>query len=141
MFRKLKTSDVNEALKKVPMFEACSDDELQQIMGLTSEAAVHDGQVLCREGDRGHEFFVLMDCSATLTSADGRTVDLGPGDFFGELALLDDGPRTMTATMTSEGHVLVMTGTEFRSLLRSAPGIAVNMLAVLAARLRASEAG
>lgn len=139
MLRKLKTSDKAEALKKIPLFAGCTQTELQQILGLVSESSVKAGQILCGQGDVGREFFVLMDGTATVTSTEAGHADLGPGDFFGELALLNDGPRSHTVTMTSDGQVLVMTGTEFRSLLRVAPGIAVWMLGVLADRLRSNE--
>jgi CRP/FNR family cyclic AMP-dependent transcriptional regulator len=140
MLRKLKTSDKAEALRKVPLFAPCTTAELEEIAGLSSEVAVQEGQVLCSEGSIGHEFFVLTEGSALVSTEAGTSITVGAGDFFGELALLDDGPRTATVTMASDGQVLDMSGTEFRSLLRAAPAIAVRMLPVLAARLRAAGA-
>ncbi len=138
MLRKLKTSDKAEALQKVPLFAACTPAELQEISGLSTDADVTDGQVLCNEGERGHEFFVLVSGTAAITNESGLNTVVGPGEFFGELALLDDGPRTATVTMTSDGHVLALSGTEFRAVLRAAPTIAVRMIPVLGSRLRAA---
>jgi CRP-like cAMP-binding protein len=139
VLRKIRTSESIEALKKVPLFAGCSPSELDKILGLTTNSAVHAGQVLCQEGHIGREFFVLMDGTARVTSERGGDTEVGPGAFFGELALLNDGPRSKTVTMLTDGQVLVMTGTEFRELLRVSPGIAVFMLGVLADRIRAAR--
>lgn len=137
--RKLKASDKADALRGVPLFAGCSQAELKQITALTTDLAVTEGQVLCKEGDSGREFFVLVEGSAEGRSGRGKKASISAGDFFGELSLLDDGPRTMTVTMTSDGHVLIMTGAEFRALLRVAPSIALRVLATLAGRLRKAE--
>ncbi len=138
MLRKIKTSESIEALKKVPLFTGCSPSELDQILGLTTKSTVKAGQVLCREGNVGREFFVLVDGTTQVTSASGPDVEVGPGAFFGELALLNDGPRSKTVTMLTDGQVLVMTGAEFRELLRVSPEISLFMLGVLADRIRAT---
>lgn len=139
MLRKLKVSDKADALRKVALFEGCTPAELEEIVGLTTDLPVAEGKVLCREGDLGHEFFVLIEGTAEITNEAGARFTVGPGDFFGELALLDDGPRMATVTMTSSGHVLVLSGVEFRALLRVSPGIALRMLAVLGRRVRAID--
>lgn len=139
MFRKLKESEKSATLKAVPLFSSCTPEELARLVSLTTEVTVHDGEVLCEIGKPGSEFYVLLDGSGTLTLQTGETVEIGPGEAFGELALLDGGPRTATVRMSSDGRVLVLTGPEFRELLRSVPEIAVRMLQVVGARLRAAE--
>ncbi len=136
MLRRLKTSEKSEVLREVPLFATCTAAELDKLGGLATESDVHEGQVLCTVGESGGELFVLLAGSADIVRADGETIVAGAGEFFGELALLDGGPRTATITMTSDGRVLTMSGQEFRSLLQDVPKIAIRMLAVLGARMR-----
>jgi CRP-like cAMP-binding protein len=94
---------------------------------------VQDGQVLCREGGPGHEFFVLEEGTAAVSVRGEQVAEFAAGDFFGELALLDgSGARTATVTATSAGLVLVLTANEFSSLLESEPSVAVRLLPPLA---------
>jgi len=139
VLRKLKTDEKVDALRQIPLFAPCTDGELKELSSLATEVAVSEGQVLCQEGEVGHEFFVLTHGTAEVTSAVFEPLALGPGDFFGELALLDDGTRVASVTMTSDGQVLVLSGSEFRRLLRAVPGIAVRMLSVLGDRLREAQ--
>ena len=140
MLRKPKVSERAEALRGIPLFEPCTDEELSELARLVTEVAVTDGQVLCREGQVGHECFIVRDGTAVATTEAGQSFPVAAGSLVGELALLDDGPRTATIAMTSDGEVLVMSGVEFRTLLRDVPTIAVRMLPVLGARLRAADA-
>jgi CRP/FNR family cyclic AMP-dependent transcriptional regulator len=109
---------------------------------MCTEVSVPAGRVLCREGGPGHEFFVLEEGSATVTVGGAQVATFGPGDFFGELALLDgSGARTATVTAESDAQVLVLTAAEFRSLLESEPTVAVRMLPAIGRRLRAVRTG
>ncbi len=139
MRRKPGTTDKHQALRAVALLAPCTDAELEGITALTTEVDVHAGQALCELGERGVEFFVLLDGSADVTKASGASIEIGPGEFVGELALLDGGPRTATVTMRTDGRVLVLSGPEFRELLRSTPEIAIRMLSVVGARMRAAE--
>ena len=124
-----------ELIKRVPLFASCSKRELQQIAGIADEIDLRDGKVLIREGERGREFFVLLEGSAEVTK-DGRRVNtLGPGDFFGEIALISNSPRTATVTATSPVHTLVITDRSFRRLLDDQPEIQRKVLVALAERL------
>jgi CRP/FNR family transcriptional regulator, cyclic AMP receptor protein len=90
---------------------------------------------MIREGERGREFFVLLEGTAEVTK-DGRKINtLGPGDFFGEIALVSDSPRTATVTATSPVHTLVVTDRAFRRLLDDVPEIQRKVLLALAERL------
>jgi CRP-like cAMP-binding protein len=124
-------------LGDMPLFEGLHRRDLERIAQLSTRADVAVGTVLCRQGSNGHEFFVLLSGSADV-SVDGRTVaSLHEGDFFGELALLDERPRTATVTATSPLVALVLSAPEFRTLLQDEPQVGVNLLPAVSARLRA----
>lgn len=139
MRRKLDTTDKHQALRAVPLLASCTDKELDGIAALTTEVGVHAGQKLCERGAAGVEFFVLLEGTAEVAKSSGAVIEVGAGEFFGELALLDGGPRTATVTMRTDGRVLALSGPEFRELLRATPEIAIRMLSVLGARMRAGE--
>lgn len=128
-------------LAAVPLFAGAGRRQLEQIASMCTEVSVTAGQVLCREGGPGHEFFVLEHGSAEVTVDGRRVAEVGPGDFFGELALLDGGARTATVTALTDGQVLVLTAAEFAGLLDSEPSVAVRMLPAIGRRLRAQRAG
>ena len=109
------------AMEKVPLFARCSKRELASIASLADEVDLPAGKVLTTEGDRGREFFVLLEGSADVRS-DGRQLrSLAEGDFFGEIALVTDKARTATVTATSPMRALVITDRAFRELLRNSP--------------------
>ena len=127
-----------ERLAGIALFTDAGPRQLERIAELCTEVSVRDGQVLCREGGPGHEFFVLEEGTAAVTVGGAQVAEFGPGDFFGELALLDgSGARTATVTATSAGMVLVLTASEFHSLLESEPSVAVRLLPAIGRRLRA----
>jgi CRP-like cAMP-binding protein len=98
------------------------------------------GKELIREGSAGHEFFVVVEGRATV-EVDGETVAvLGPGEFFGEVALLDGGARTASVTAETDLVVEVISHQEFFSLLLDAPSVTRRILRHLGARLRAADA-
>lgn len=126
-------------LKRIPLFTHCSNRELGRIASLTTQIPVSEGNVLTREGKYGYEFFVLTDGTADV-QRDGRTVNtLHAGDFFGEIALISDRPRTATVTATSSGSVLVLDEREFRSLMYAFPSIQLKVLQALADRVAVDE--
>lgn len=123
-------------LQSVPLFAGLSRRDLENVAQLCTRADAEAGTVLCREGSAGHEFFVILEGSAEVTIG-GETVNtLGNGDFFGELALLDAGPRAATVTATSPLTALVLTSSEFRTLLNDEPQVAVRLLPAIGQRLR-----
>ncbi len=130
---------VIESLQRVPLFSACNRKELREISSLGSHIPVPEGEVLTRQGATGREFFLLLSGKARC-EIDGVTVSvLGPGDFLGEMALLEHGPRTATVTMESAGEVLVLDGREFEGLLEASPSISVKLLKAFAQRVRDDE--
>jgi CRP/FNR family transcriptional regulator, cyclic AMP receptor protein len=126
------------AMEKVPLFARCSKKELASIASLADEVDLPAGKVLASEGDRGREFFVVLEGGADVRS-DGRQLSsLGAGDFFGEIALVTDKARTATVTATSPMRALVITDRAFRELLRNSPEIQGKVLAAVADRLAAT---
>jgi CRP-like cAMP-binding protein len=124
-----------DLIAHVPLFERLSKRELEQIASVADEIDLADGKELMREGEPGREFFVLLEGTAEVTQ-DGESVNsLEPGDFFGEIALISDGPRTATVTATSPIRTLVVTRRSFQRLVEEMPEIQRNVLAAAADRL------
>jgi CRP/FNR family cyclic AMP-dependent transcriptional regulator len=124
-----------ELLKRTPLFAGCSKAELRALASSADELDLREGTVITREGRPGREFFVLVSGTARVTK-DGKAIaELGAGDWFGEIALLTDTPRTATITATSPVDVLVITDRRFRNVVETMPSIALKILASLADRL------
>ncbi len=127
-----------ELIKGVPLFSRCSKKELQEVAALADEIDLPEGRVLTREGDTGHEFFVILEGTAEVRHGGRKVRTLGPGDFLGEIALLTQLPRTATVTAATPLDDLVITAREFRSLLAHAPKVQTKVLEALAERLAAT---
>ena len=132
-------SDWVPVLAEVPLFASLSRRHLKRVAKLARTRRFASGTPIVRRGEAGAAFFVLLDGGARVLLPKGRPVRLRSGDFFGEMALLDDSPRS--ADVIADGEVLVMTisRSAFGKLLRSEPAIANELLRTLAARLRATE--
>jgi len=137
-FRSSKSSKV-ELLKNVSLFSACSAKELGTIASLVDEVDVPAGATLTSEGKPGGEFFVVADGTAKGTLRGRKVATYGPGAFFGEMSLLDHGPRSATITAESAMHLLVLDPVSFNELLAQAPGVARKILRTMAERLRSVE--
>ena len=123
-----------ELLKQVPLFAGTSADELRRIASRVDEIDVPAGYTLTREGDRGREFVVLVEGSATVEN-DGRVIaTLADGDFLGEIALLLYTQRTATVTTTTPSRLLVMTDRDFRTLVDDVPAFSARVWSAAAAR-------
>jgi adenylate cyclase len=115
---------MNQArLHDVPFFSTLKSKELAAIAQQVDEIDVPAGKVLARQGELGHEFFVIESGTAEVTQSGQRVNELGPGDFFGEMALLEEDRRTATVTATAPMRLLVMTRASFRAIDRSMPTI------------------
>jgi len=130
------TKEVVTRLSKVPLFSGCSQRDLQTIARVVKDIDHEDGTVIAREGEPGIGLFVIADGTAVVTIGGAKKATLGPGDFFGEIALLDGGPRTATVTATSDVKLLGLTEWVFRGLMQEHPSIAVKTLQAMAGRLR-----
>lgn len=128
--------DIAAKLAKVPIFSGCSKRELAVIAGAAKEVAHPAGTVIAREGERGIGLFLILEGTCKVTIGGRTKATLGPGDFFGEIALLDGGPRTATVTATAPARLVGITGWVFRGLLMAHPSIALKTLEAVAGRLR-----
>ncbi len=127
-------------LKSIWLFSACTNSELRRIRSSLDEVQVPKGKVLVEEGRIGLEFFLIVDGRAAVTRRGRKVVTLGPGDHFGELALLDRRPRSASVVSETEMDLLVLSQRQFNSLLQSVPTISRKMLAAMANRLREADA-
>jgi CRP/FNR family transcriptional regulator, cyclic AMP receptor protein len=124
-----------DMLSQVPLFAGCSKKELRTIATLADEIDLRQGKVLTRQGAPGREFFVLLEGTVEVVR-DGERIDtLGEGDFFGELALISNIPRTATVTATAPIRALVVFGRDFRRLLEEDAAIARKVLEAMAERM------
>jgi CRP-like cAMP-binding protein len=130
------TKDTVGALAKVPLFADCSQRELQTIARVVRDIPHAKGTVIAREGDPGVGLFVIVSGTAEVSIGGRRKATLGPGEFFGEIALLDGGPRTATVTATTDVQLLGLTEWVFRGLMAEHPSIALKTLQQMATRLR-----
>lgn len=129
-----------EHLAKVPLFAACSKKDLQQVAKRAEDVKVEPGKVIVSEGSAGAEFFVILEGEASITRHGQEVARLGPGDFFGDLALLDRAPRNATITAVTPMELVVLGQREFSALIDEVPGFAHKLMAGLARRLRAYDA-
>ena len=128
-----------DQLAQVPMFSACSKKDLQIIARASDEVAVSAGKTLVEEGKPGHEFFLILEGSASVARGGKKVATLGPGQYFGEMALLDRGPRSATVKADSDLTVLVLGQREFSGVLDEVPGLARKLLQIMATRLRDAD--
>jgi CRP-like cAMP-binding protein len=124
-----------ELLKKVPLFADCSKAELRALAKSADEIDLREGTVMTREGRPGREFFVMIEGTARVARNGRKVADLKGGDWFGEIALITDRPRTATVTATSAVDVLVLTDRRFRTVVETMPSIALKVLASVGERL------
>jgi CRP-like cAMP-binding protein len=124
-----------EALKRAPLFEGLSRKELVELARVSEDLEVPPGKVLCEEGDIGQEFFVIVDGSAEVTRKGKRVATRGGGDFVGEIALLEETPRTATVTAETPMRLFVLTRRDFRHLVDENPGVERKVMRALARRV------
>jgi CRP-like cAMP-binding protein len=121
-------------LKQVPFFGGLSKRELDAVAREVDELDFPAGRELTRQGEFGHEFFVIVDGTAEVLLDDAVIAQMGPGDFFGELALLEEERRTATVRTTSPLRALIMTRQDFRAMDRAVPGVHAAVAAAIAER-------
>jgi CRP/FNR family cyclic AMP-dependent transcriptional regulator len=123
------------ALKRAPLFEGLSRKELTHLARVSEDMELEAGATLCKEGEIGHEFFVIVDGEVEV-KRNGRKVALrGGGEFVGEIALLEQTPRTATVTAKTPLRVFVLTDKAFRDLLKDNPAVERKILRTLARRV------
>ena len=125
-----------EKLRRVPLFGDCERGEINAIARHAMVTTSGSGVELVVQGEEGNALYILLDGTARVYRDGIAAADLGPGDHFGELALLDPGPRSATVVTTSEAEVAVLSGRVLRVLLGDSPQLCCALLAYLARRLR-----
>ena len=108
-------------LKSIPLFAEVGDEELSQIAPFANEVSVEEGKVLVGEGDFSYELMAIEEGSAEVTRRGEHVADLGPGDFFGEMGLLERTLRNATVTATSPIRLITLTGWDLKRVERAAP--------------------
>jgi CRP-like cAMP-binding protein len=134
-----KQEDKVERLKEVALFEGCSQRQLRSVARIARIFHVAAGTVLTRAGEPGDEFFLIVDGTARAEVSAGRRVLLHPGEFFGEMSLLDGGPRSATVVADTPLRLLVISRRHFTELLRDVPGLTQTILVTLSRRVRQAE--
>jgi len=127
-------------LQKVPLFRDLSRKQLERVGRLADELDVPAGKRLATAGETGHELFVIIEGYATVKAGRARTVRLGPGKFFGEMSLIDGGPRSASVEAATDMRLLVVGRREFWDLLNAAPPLVQCIMATLSRRVRDAEA-
>jgi CRP/FNR family transcriptional regulator, cyclic AMP receptor protein len=124
-----------EALKRAPLFEGLSKKELTQLARVSEDMELPEGATLTTEGELGHEFFVIIE-GETQVKRKGRKIGTrGAGDFIGEIALIDQVPRTATVTAKTPLRVFVLTSKDFHHLLEENPNVQRKVMRALARRV------
>jgi len=124
-----------ELIRRVPLFSKLKKKELEDVAHIADELDLPAGKAMAQEGDRGREFFVLLEGEAEVTKSDQRINTMRDGDFFGEIALVTQMPRTATVTATTPVRVLVITERDFAALLKRSPEISRGVAEALAERI------
>ena len=122
-------------LDGIRLFSGLSKKELGQLARHMDELTVREGDELATEGRFAHEFFVIEDGAAEVIQGGERIAELGPGDFFGEIGLLETERRTATVRATSEMEVIVMFAPDFKKMEREQPAVADRIRSAIRARL------
>ena len=124
-------------LKSIPLFEEVGDEELAQIAPFATEVSVEEGRELVREGDFSYEFMAIEEGQAEVTRGGEHVADLGPGDFFGEMGLLERTLRNATVTAKTPVRLVTLTGWDLKRVERSAPQAMERIRSVLEERRQA----
>jgi CRP-like cAMP-binding protein len=135
-----KQGELQTFMRDVPLFAGLLPSELDRIAMVMKPRDVTAGDVLCTQGEPGHEFYVVAAGEAEIERGGQTVAKLATGDHFGELALLDRGPRSATVRAITDGRLYVLEEPSFAALLNELPVLAQKLLAALAGRVREADA-
>ena len=129
----------DEFLARVPIFEHCTAEEIRSISAVAQEHTYAPGQIIVTQGTPGQAFYLILSGRVGI-ERDGNVLGaFGPGDFFGEMSLLDSAPRSATIRAIEETRCLMLSSWDFKGLLERSPSIAIKLLEVLSRRLRVAD--
>jgi CRP/FNR family transcriptional regulator, cyclic AMP receptor protein len=128
-----------EHLAQVKMFSSLNKKELAMVSRASDVITVKDGTDIVREGTYGHDFYLILEGAATVRRNGRKVAELGPGSYFGELSLLDNGPRSATITAAGETELAVIGQREFMGVLDQVPAVSRKLLMTMASRLREAD--
>lgn len=134
-----RTDSKPDLLHQTWLFSGLNRRELATVARGADEIRVPAKTVLIKEGDRGREFFLILDGTASVRRGSRKVASLGPGQYFGELALLDRGPRSATVIADTDMDLLVLEQRAFGGELQAIPGLALKLLVATAQRLREAD--
>jgi CRP/FNR family transcriptional regulator, cyclic AMP receptor protein len=137
---RISQDDCIERLEDVDLLTGCTRRQLRSIARISKVVEVPRGTVLARAGDPGEEFFLILDGTAHVEVSPRKRSRLAPGQYFGEMSLLDGGPRSATVLADTPLRLLVIKRRNFSTLLREAPDLAQSLMATLSRRVRHAEA-
>ncbi len=132
-------ADVVDSLRRVPLFSGVDKRELGRLAKLMGERTFTEGDTITVEGQSGVGFFVIENGNATVSLKGEIVRTLQPGDYFGEIALIDEGPRSATIVATTDLRCRGLAAWQFRSFVQGHPEVAWPLLQTLASRLREAE--
>jgi CRP/FNR family transcriptional regulator, cyclic AMP receptor protein len=130
---------VLEHFSRIPLFSAVSNRGLRSIVAAADEVTVKPGKDLVREGEHGRHLYVVVEGSVKVVRGGRKVATLGPGDFFGELALVSGAPRTATVTTETDSTLMVLDPRRFEVVMTEEPQVAKAVMATLGDRLRLVE--
>jgi CRP/FNR family transcriptional regulator, cyclic AMP receptor protein len=133
-------SQIVQTLKGIPLFSACSGSELNEISSIVREVDFPAGQVICKEGTSGIGMHIVVEGDVKVQIGGRTRRRLGAGAFFGEIALLDGGPRTASVVADTAVKTLSVPQWEFKAMLKAHPNLTVKMLEEACRRLRVNDA-
>ncbi len=128
-----------EFLARVPIFAHCTAEEIKAISGVAQEGYFQPGQIIVTQGTPGQAFYLILSGRVEILRDGVSLGAFGPGDFFGEMSLLDQAPRSATIRALDHTSCLMLSSWDFKTLLENHPSIAIKLLEVLSRRLRVAD--
>ena len=130
---------MSERIRSVPLFSEFGDKELQRVAAIAKEVAFPAGKVIAKQGESGVGFHMIVDGEATVSVDGAEHARLGPGTYFGEISLIDGGPRSATVAAATDLKTVSLTSWDFNALLDQFPDLSRGLLIQLCRRLREVE--
>ncbi|MFQ5794855.1 MAG: Crp/Fnr family transcriptional regulator [Candidatus Bipolaricaulia bacterium] len=131
--------EIVEFLKQTPLFSLCREKDLRSIIKIANEKKFEAGSPIIKEGDSGLGFYLILEGKVDIKRDDRLLSQRGVGDFFGEMTLLDGGPRSADVIATEPTRCLVLARWDLKDIVKSYPDVALYMLEELSRRLRETD--